>query len=87
MDINTILTTDPPRQRFGNLRIEALNSYAKLYIRKTTGEDIFSDYTVDFYDTWFKVNVDNKNHWYSVKNILNIREVNNTTDYQPSQKQ
>ena len=86
MSFNTVLTTNPPRQRLGNLRIEALNNYAKLYITKITGEDTFSDYTVDFYDTWFRVRVDNKNHWYSVKNTLNIREVNNTTDYQPSQK-
>ena len=85
MTFNTVLITDPPRQRFGNLRIKALNEYAKLYIKKTTGEDTFSDYTVDFYDTWFRVEVDNNNHWYAVKNVLNIREENNTTNYQPSQ--
>ena len=84
---NTVLTTDPSNQRNGNLRIKALNEYAKLYITKTTGEDVFFNYTIDFYYRWLRVKVNNENHWYPIKNILNIREENNIIGYRPSQEQ
>ena len=86
INFNNFISTNPPDQRYGNLRIKALNKHARLFITKTTGNDHFNDYTVDFYDSWIKVNVGKSNHWYPIKSILDIREENNFTNYEPIQE-
>ena len=78
-NFNKLETFFPSDQRYGNLKIKALNKEAKLIIKKTTGEDTFTgNYEINFYDCWMSVDSDKCKQWYPIKSILSIKEERNT---------
>lgn len=88
MKFNRIETFSPPDQKYGTLKTKSLDEKAKLIIKKTTGEDTFSDdYVINFYDSWLSVHSGKYIYWYPIKSILTIKEENNFIHFPSSREE